>query len=313
MATVFTSTARNTSFDREASGHKFRLLLAWLAALTLIVSLSVYGYPYYKLGIGERPYSDLHSVLRPSGSIGLKLGMLGTAMYCVLFLFPLRKRWTWLAGLGKTRHWLDFHVLMGISAPIVITFHASFKLQGMVGIAYWIMVSVALSGFIGRYMYAQIPRSLNAVQLTMSEIQTQTEELAAKLSGQHLFAVEEIAPLLEVPTAAEVRRMSLGSVFWTMLRLDLARPIRVSRLRRRVIDRGERFTTLGGLLASRNAELESIVTGLRKHSWLRTKTAFLDRTQHVFHLWHVVHRPFSYSFALLVIVHIVLALSLGYF
>ena len=33
---------------------------------------------------------------------------------------------------------------------------------GMAGVAFWIMTAVALSGVVGRYLYAQIPRSLNA-------------------------------------------------------------------------------------------------------------------------------------------------------
>ena len=32
----------------------------------------------------------------------------------------------------------------------------------------------------------------------------------------------------------------------------------------------------------------------------------------VFNLWHVIHRPFSYSFAILAILHIVVVLGMGY-
>jgi hypothetical protein len=32
----------------------------------------------------------------------------------------------------------------------------------------------------------------------------------------------------------------------------------------------------------------------------------------VFHLWHVIHRPFSYSFAILSILHVTVVLLLGY-
>jgi len=41
--------------------------------------------------------------------------------------------------------------------------------------------------------------------------------------------------------------------------------------------------------------------------------SFLSKTHQVFHLWHVVHRPFSYSFAMLVCVHVGVAVSMGYF
>jgi hypothetical protein len=32
----------------------------------------------------------------------------------------------------------------------------------------------------------------------------------------------------------------------------------------------------------------------------------------VFHLWHVIHRPFSYSFALLAVIHIAVVTMMGY-
>jgi hypothetical protein len=116
-----------------------------------MIALGVYGFSYYALSLEDRPLSPLHAALRPSGTIGLRLGMLGLALYCILFLYPIRKHVKWLAAIGKTRHWLDFHVLIGISAPVLITYHASFKLAGLAGVAYWIMMSVAISGFAGRY------------------------------------------------------------------------------------------------------------------------------------------------------------------
>jgi hypothetical protein len=39
---------------------------------------------------------------------------------------------------------------------------------------------------------------------------------------------------------------------------------------------------------------------------------FLSQAQRVFKLWHVVHRPFSYAFAVLALVHIGVAMLLGF-
>jgi len=293
--------------------HHILLGLAWIVSVTLMVALGVYGFSYYTLSLEDRPLSPLHPALRPSGAIGLRLGMLGLGLFLILFLYPLRKRVKWLANIGKTRHWLDFHVLVGISAPILITYHASFKFAGLAGIAYWIMIAVAVSGFAGRYIYAQIPRSLNTAQLSLGELQTQSADLAAQIERQNIFRLDDLAPLLQIPSPAEVRAMPFAAMLWTMLKMDLSRPFLVSRLRRRVLKGSERVTTLGGLLASRDQDLEDIITRVREQSWLRAKMVFLERVQSIFHLWHVIHRPFSYSFAVLVIVHIAVVLSLGYY
>ncbi|MCP6726220.1 hypothetical protein NL526_29605, partial [Klebsiella pneumoniae] len=76
----------------------------------------------------------------------------------------------WLNRLGSARHWLDFHVILGLTAPVIIAFHASFKFHGIAGVAFWIMLSVAVSGVVGRYVYAQIPRSLSSAELSLKEL-----------------------------------------------------------------------------------------------------------------------------------------------
>ena len=80
-------------------------------------------------------------------------------MFFVIYLYPLRKRWGWLGSQGNSRHWLDFHVVLGTAAPLVIALHSSFKFGGIAGMAFWIMTAVTLSGFIGRYLYSQIPEN----------------------------------------------------------------------------------------------------------------------------------------------------------
>jgi len=291
--------------------HKLLLTVATLASASLILYLATSGCAYYRLSLEERPFSPLHPQLRPSGTIGLRLGFLGVLLFAILFLYPLRKHWKWLAGFGVTRHWFDFHTLVGIVVPLVITFHAAFKAQGLAGVAYWVMLAVAVSGFVGRYVYSKIPRGLNSVQLTLGEIEARTAELTRSIHQQGVFAVEDLAPLLDVPAAGQIRSLSIASILWTMLSKDLARPFLVARLRRRVLTPAKTLTTLGGLLPSHDRHIESIIANVRRQSRLRNGMAFLDCTERVFHLWHVIHRPFSYSFVILAAIHIGAVLSVG--
>ena len=73
----------------------------------------------------------------------MKLGMLGLLMFLVIFLYPIRKRWPWLAKQGNARHWLDIHVMLGLSAPLIVAFHASFKFRGVAGMAFWMLIDTA--------------------------------------------------------------------------------------------------------------------------------------------------------------------------
>ncbi len=309
-----TGTVRASQSARAAKGealHRLLLGLAACAALSLILFLATHGFAYYSLRQEVRPLSPLHPELRSSGTIGLRLGFLSLGLFGLLFLYPLRKRWRWLASIGSTRRWLNFHLLLGISTPLVVTFHTSFRTNGVAGLAYWTMILVALSGFVGRYVYAKIPRSRNAAELSMAELEAEVSSLAAKLRDQPLFREEDLAPLLDVPSPHAIRRMSPLSGLWTLFRMDVIRPMQIGRLRRRALGGSQRLATFGGLLASHDGDLESVVSIVRRQSRLRLAIAFLGCTERIFHLWHVVHRPFSISFVFLVAVHIAVALSMG--
>lgn len=107
--------------------------------------------------------------------------------------------------------------------------------------------------------------------------------------------------------------MSIVMALWTILRMDLARPFLVSRLRRKALSPLGKLATVGGLLPSGHRELEAVISACRGWSWISAKMLFLARIHSLFHLWHIVHRPFSYSFAALVLIHIGVVVLLGYF
>jgi hypothetical protein len=296
------------------SFHRLRLLAAGLLIMAIILGGFIYGFDYYRMDAQERVFSEKHRELRPSGSIGVKLGTLGMAMFFCLYAYPVRKKWRWLQRFGKTKNWLDFHILLGVSAPLIITLHSSFKFQGLAGVAYWLMMAVMASGFVGRYIYAQIPKSLNETALSLDEIEKMCSAARADLARQHVIAGKHLEAVLRVPDAGQVEEMSMGRALLNMMWRDLGRPFQTAGLRRAAArSLGENIRTLLGFLPSSNAELEDVVRLARRQSRLVTKVAFLGRANQIFQLWHVVHRPFSYSFAVLASVHVTLVLLLGYY
>src|SRR2546429_2139912 len=192
--------------DDAENGHRTRLFLAWMLAVAVVLVIAGYGYNYYTLGATQRPFSPKHDLLRPSGTIGIRLGMLGVLMFFLIYLYPLRKKWGWLGRQGNSRHWLDFHIVLGTTAPIIIAFHSSFKFGNIAGMAFWSMLMVTLSGFVGRYLYAQIPRNLNAAELSMKEMQEREAALRKELAEQRATFGFAVDALYQLPSAAEVAR-----------------------------------------------------------------------------------------------------------
>ena len=296
--------------DAEA-GHRLRLRAGYALAILLLLGLALYGFDYYFLDLGQRPFSPKHALLKPGGWIGLGLGLLGGALFVAIFLYPLRKRWNWLRQRGNNKHWLDFHILLGLSAPFVIAIHASVKFGGLAGMAFWIMSAVALSGVAGKYLYAQIPRSLNAAGLSLKEAQELLAQLGGQLAEQRIVPAAVLAPVFRLPSDDEVRSQSMLTALGTMVALDFARVFHIARVRRRAAGPWGILETLGGLLSSRNAELEQVIDAARRQASLAKRILFLARSQQVFHFWHVVHKPFSYSFAVLAGIHILVVMLFG--
>jgi hypothetical protein len=297
--------------QQKELGHRIRVKIAAVAAFLTLAAIAIYGADYYILPLDQRPYSDKHELLRPSGTIGLKLGIFGTVLFFIIFLYALRKVIPWLGRIGTARHWMDFHVIAGISAPIVIAFHASFKFQGIAGVAFWIMLAVALSGVVGRYLYAQIPRSLNAAEMSLGELHDDERILAEFLLVQSVFTEAQLRKVLRAPSPEHASRVGALAAIVQMIFFDLAMPFKMAKLRRQA-GSSAGFGSLGGLLSTGNREVEDIIGIVRQKASLSKRVLFLDQTQRVFHLWHVIHRPFSYAFALLAILHIVVVMGLGF-
>ena len=294
-------------------GHRVRLRALYALAIASNLAIFIYGFDYYKLSSIDRPFSPKHHLLRPSGPIGLYLGFAGVALFVGIFLYPLRKHWTWLGTKGTTRHWLDIHVLMGLTAPFIIAFHSTLKFKGIAGMAFWIMFAVSASGVVGRYLYAQIPRKMSTAELSMKELQELQETLAQQLAAQQILPVANLRSLLRLPDANLVRKLPTAIALLYMIFLDVVRVFRVAGLRRQTLGFAEVLQTLGGFLKTRNRELEKAIHAAAEEAALSKKVLFLSRSQKVFHLWHVVHKPFSYAFAVLALLHIGLQFALGYF
>ena len=304
---------RASALPDAERGHRVRLYALYVLAVASNLAIFFYGFDYYKLSSIDRPFSPKHHLLRPSGPIGLYLGFAGVALFVGIFLYPLRKHWAWLGQIGSTRHWLDIHVLMGLTAPFIVAFHSTLKFKGIAGMAFWIMFAVSTSGVVGRYLYAQIPRKVTTAELSMRELQELQESLSQQLAAQKLLPEADLRVLLRMPDANRVQRLPIVVALVYMMILDVIRVFRVARLRRHALTFGGSLRTLAGFLPTSHRELEKAIHAAAEEAALSKRVLFLSRSQKVFHLWHVVHKPFSYAFAVLALLHIGLQFFLGYF
>jgi hypothetical protein len=84
------------------------------------------------------------------------------------------------------KYWLEFHIFLCSLGPVMILFHTAFKFGGIVSISFWSMIAVVVSGIIGRFIYIQIPRTIEGRELSLNEVREMKGDLGKHPPGQRI-------------------------------------------------------------------------------------------------------------------------------
>jgi hypothetical protein len=294
--------AKGAGVSGGASRRRLVLTAVCLAMLLVWVGLALYGIPYYLTPLVSRPRHALYWVLKPGGSLGLAYGYLGAGMMVLLPLYSLRKRVRGLHRLGSAAVWLDYHILLGVFGPLFILLHSSFKVRGLVAVSFWSMVAVALSGVMGRFLYALIPHSRVGEELSVAQILKLDQQLSRHLVEKFRLPSDFLERLESVAVGNLDPQRSLISLL-----LRMPTDIILLRFRlRRLLPRQRIWSRMAPGLGRR---LRRAV--LRK-AVLRRRLLLLDRVRSLFRYWHVVHKPLAIIMYLFAAVHIAVAWTTGY-
>jgi hypothetical protein len=281
----------------RALGHVLVIAAAFCLTVTLVMLVGLEGWEYYRAPLGSRGYLPQHPRLRPSGSVGLTLGIAGLlSMLCTL-PYAARKRWRRLSKLGTVRGWLETHIFFGVVGPVLVTFHTSFKFNGLVSVAYWLMMLVWASGFVGRYLYVRIPKTIRGAELSRADVEQRLDAVRAQLASTPELARREVEVFDRGLAAAHGDSPGALDLFVGELRVRA----RLALLRRHL--RGAGVDVDG---------VNALVTLAFERASLARRLAHLERTRRLFELWHVFHRPLVYAMFVIVALHVGVALFFGY-
>ncbi len=257
------------------------------------------GWDYYTAPIARRGYMPEHRLLRPSGLVGLPLGVAGALAMISTLPYAARKRWRALSRFGPTSKWLEVHIFFGILGPVLVTFHTSFKFNGGISVGYWLMMTVWASGFVGRYLYVRIPKTIRGIELSRSEIEAELAGTRAGIALESLPAAARSA-LDDFDRSIEPATGSPPGI------LDLV--FGELRVRMRLWFMRRHLRAAGADLAA----IHAVVARAAEHATLVRRISHLQRTRRLFELWHVFHRPLVYGMFLIVGLHVAIAIYLGY-
>ena len=127
----------------------------WLAFLAMIMITGLYGLVVV-LTREIPPASEL---------FGHGLGIVGFVfMLMTETLYSLRKR-SRSVRWGRMSNWLQFHIFTGLVGPYMVLLHTAWKFNGLAGVTTLFTIVIVISGFIGRYIYTRIPRTMDGLEI----------------------------------------------------------------------------------------------------------------------------------------------------
>jgi hypothetical protein len=173
--------------------HRLSLSFYSLVVLLTIVVLTYVGYSYYRLPISERFFHPYYAMLKPSGIVGHGLGIVGTLLILIgLFGYMARKRLKIFSRVGLLKYWLELHIFLCTLGTVLVLFHTTFKFGGIISIGFWSLAIVFVSGIVGRFLYLQIPRSIEGNELDMIELHDLKADLDNELLDKYQINFAEI-------------------------------------------------------------------------------------------------------------------------
>jgi hypothetical protein len=279
-----------------------RIYLAILVAIVFItlITLIYKGLAYYSLGTEERVYHPDHGMLKPSGTLGHGLGIIGTLM--IIFgvsSYMARKRYRFLSRTGLLKHWLEFHIFLCTLGPILVLFHTSYKFGGLVAVSFWSMVAVFLSGIVGRFIYLQIPHTIEGREMSLNEIREMKTDVAVVLKNS--YNLDEMTYNILVD--------SIKKKVGVYKKNPLVRYVS-NYFRDRKTIRTVKYQLRHNKLP--RTERKMILSLVSDDMKLNQKIERLDTMQNLFKYWHVVHSPFALVMLVIMLIHVAVTIVFGY-
>lgn len=292
--------------EEGSSSAAPRTSLLWAIGSGLVLAASTLGFvlwhaDYYFQSAALRAADPMHALLRPDRSLGLWFGLLASGAVLVNLAYLLRRQQLWGIRFGKLATWMNVHVATGVLAVLLVMLHAAMSPRATPGgYAFWGLIILLVTGAIGRWFYAWLPRSANGRERKLDELR---QELAAmrRHRGQGAFGEAARELTLELIERRQWhgtwfgRAMALVGLQW-----DLRRALR-------------RIRTLGDEHGAGAADVARELHSARGAHSTAIAVSHLEDLRALLGTWRWLHRWLALLMVLLVIVHVVVAAMHGAF
>ena len=282
--------------------HVIYVGLFLLIGISVTILLGVYGYDYYRSPIEERFFNSRHVLLKPSGVLGHGFGIIGTLMMIIgVAFYMIRKRFRKLFNLGYLKHWLELHIFLCTVGPILVLYHTAFKFGGIVSVSFWSMVLVVLSGIVGRFIYVQIPRTVQGHEMGINAMNDLKVDLATKVNEAIDFDQETLYQFRAIVSQERYKEFSflarIASIPKDFFKIKLIL---------HKIKKALKAANVPGIV-------QKDILRAAKHEIVLSRRIGLLRTFHkLFRYWHIAHLPFALAMFVIMFIHVIVTIAFGY-
>lgn len=238
---------------------------------------------------------------------GYWIGVTGGVMMVLLFSYPLRKHFAFTRSWGRMKWWFLVHMVLGVGGPTLILLHSTFHVGSLnAAVAMYSMIVVALSGVIGRFLYARVNRGLHSERATLQDLQTRAgldeEQARSRLAfapkvEARLSAFEKLEVHAQASWLTSVRQVFWLPVYQWLVYRECAAELGRELL---ILARRECWNKRDYVARKKNSNklvdqyLNAVVRVVQFKAYER-----------LFSLWHVAHIPFVYLLIISAVVHVV--------
>ena len=239
--------------------------------------------------------------------IGYWLGVAGGVMMLLLFTYPLRKHFRFARNWGRVKWWFWVHMCLGVGGPLLILLHSTFQVRSLnSAVALYSMLIVALSGIVGRFIYARVNRGMHGEQTTLRDLEARAGLHQREARSRLSFAPAVVNHLKEFADGETSVRPDLLTclrrVFWLPVKqwityrtctADVQQPLRAL---------AQETGWDGDSVARRERLARKLI---RRYLRSVVRVAQYTAYERLFSLWHVAHVPFVYLLIISAIVHVI--------
>jgi ribosomal protein S15P/S13E len=142
------------------------------------------------------------------------------------------------------------------------------------------MVAVALSGVIGRFIYLQIPKTIEGKAMSLNEIEEYKSGIKDKLIKDYAIS-DRFLEILEADSSSDTSRLAA-----------IKKHLKESQLSKK--------------------DRNNIIKLSKSEIKINKRIRRLELMQKLFEYWHVVHLPFAIMMIVIMIVHVGVTILFGY-